>query len=173
MADYIITTEDSSVHWKHFNVQNKTVLDLGCGRWYTETFEEFSPVYFNRESAKLVIGIDSNSDEISYYQSKLGDNTDFIFETKNILNTSDIIELLQKYPEVNALKCDIEGHEKVLLELNASHLSNIDELAIEVHSKELNELFTQKITEWGFVLKLYAPITHNGDRLGVLFCERK
>jgi len=60
-----------------------------------------------------------------------------------------------------------------LLELNASHLSNIDELAIEVHSKELNELFTQKITEWGFVLKLYAPITHNGDRLGVLFCERK
>jgi len=172
MEEYIITDEDSSIHWKFFDVKDRAVLDLGCGRWYTEVFEEFSPVYFERQGATRVIGIDSNEQEIEFYVNALKNNDKFVFETVNIQTTQDIIDLLNKYPEVTALKCDIEGFESTLLDLTSDQLKHIDELAIEVHSKELNDLFRNKIQEWGFTLKLYASITHNLDRLGVLFCTR-
>jgi len=170
--DYIIQTEDSSDHWKFFNVKDHVVLDLGCGRWYTEQFDEFSPIYFGNQGARLVIGIDSSEDEILYFNQATVGNPKYIFEHVNILATKDILDLLQKYPTISALKCDIEGHERVLLNLNAGDLQTVSELAIEYHNKELNELFTKKVVEWGFNIKLNASMTTNEDRMGVLFCNR-
>lgn len=170
--DYVLQSEDASEHWKFFDVKDHVVLDLGCGRWYTTKFEEFGPIYFRNQGAKLVIGIDSSDDEILYFTKSVGDDAHYIFEWLEIKNSNDILDLLQRYPRISALKCDIEGYEKVLLELYADDLRNIKEMAIEYHSKELNEAFVQKVQEWGFNIKLNASMTTNADRIGVLFCNR-
>lgn len=171
--DYVLQSEDASEHWKFFDVKDHVVLDLGCGRWYTEKFEEFGPIYFRNQGAKLVVGIDSSKDEIDYFQESVNGDPHYIFECMEIKTSHDILNLLQRYPTISALKCDIEGHERVLLELHSDDLQNITELAIEYHSKELNTAFVDKVKEWGFDIKLNASMTTNEDRIGVLFCSRK
>ena len=60
MINYLIESENSTDHWPYFDSTNHNVLDLGCGRWYTDIKEELSPFYFGK-NANLVVGIDSNN----------------------------------------------------------------------------------------------------------------
>jgi hypothetical protein len=70
----LITSEDSSVHWKHLEVSDKVVLDLGCGFWEIEDIQESSPVYFKNKGAKKIIGVDMNADDLIILKNYFAEN---------------------------------------------------------------------------------------------------
>jgi hypothetical protein len=170
MEQYTITSEDSSIHWKYFDFENKRVLDLGCGRWHTKDYDELGPVYFSKK-ALIVVGVDCSIDEINFYKSNMVNNTKSIFLHECINNPDQIKKLLSDH-QITALKCDIEGAEEVLLHLNKEDLSLVDELAIEYHNYELKEAFISKIQDWGFTVKTHANFFQTPDFMGVYFCSK-
>jgi hypothetical protein len=147
------------------------VLDLGCGRWYTDIKEELSPFYFGK-NANLVVGIDSNSNDIEYYNNETINDDKYIFELINLTNVDQFRELIKKY-SITAIKCDIEGHEVSMLDLTSEDLINVTELGIEYHTEELKNSFISKVQEWGFEINVMANFARTPDHLGVLFCKKK
>jgi|694.fasta_scaffold57085_4 hypothetical protein len=170
MSYYLIESENSSDHWSHFNCIGHNVLDLGCGRWYTEKVEELSPFYFGR-TAKTVVGVDSNSNDINYYINETIGDSKYFFELIELNHVDQFRELISKY-SITAIKCDIEGHESIMLDLNSDDLCNIQEFALEFHSTELKNKFLEKVIEWGFKIKVIASFARTPDSLGVLFCTK-
>tara|TARA_R110000796_G_scaffold20781_2_gene61622 strand:+ start:305 stop:820 length:516 start_codon:yes stop_codon:yes gene_type:complete len=167
MNNYTILSENSSDHWPYFNVLNKTVLDIGCGIWYTEDMEETSPIYFAK-SANFVVGIDSNPDDILKYQNYTRGSSKYKFITHNINEANIIRNLIHEY-NITALKCDIEGHEAHLLDLTLEDTENITDIAIEFHTDVLKESFMKKIPEWGFSIHCVAKFVNTSPNLGVIF----
>jgi SAM-dependent methyltransferase len=170
MIDYIIESENSSEHWPHFDVKDKVVLDLGCGRWYTTDFAELSPIYFAK-TAKLVVGVDCSGDEINFYKDVTKDNSKYVFESICINNVDQVTQLLKDY-KVTAFKCDIEGAEEVLLHLTKEDLKDVEEFAIEYHSEALKQAFLSKVEEWGFTIKVKASFARTPEYMGVYFCSK-
>jgi hypothetical protein len=170
MITYIIESENSTDHWPYFNVDKHNVLDLGCGRWYTEDTEELSPIFFSKK-ANTVVGVDSNSDDIIFYKNETLNDPKFIFIHEVINNADQVRNLLKEY-SITALKSDIEGGEVVLLDLTKEDLNNVTQLAIEFHSEELKESFTTKVVEWGFNIDVKASFAQTPDYMGVLFCSK-
>lgn len=167
---YNIKSEDSTDHWLYFNIDNENVLDLGCGRWYTTNYDELSPIFFAKK-ATTVVGVDCNKDDIDFYKERTKGNLKFTFVHQCINDINQVKELLTLY-NITALKCDIEGAEKVLLDLTTEDLKQIDELAIEFHSEELKQDFTNKVVEWGFNMKVKATFENTPEYMGVLFCSK-
>lgn len=171
MIEYVIESENSTDHWPYFEVEGKNVLDLGCGRWYTEDLNECSPIYFGIKNANKVVGVDGNPDDINFYTSSTEGNPKFVFISEHISNASQVKSMIDEH-SITALKCDIEGGEICLLDLTASDLESITELAIEFHSEELKQSFTSKVLEWGFTIKVKASFARTPDYMGVLFCSK-
>jgi SAM-dependent methyltransferase len=170
MNNYTILSENSSDHWPHFNVQNKNVLDIGCGIWYTEDMEETSPIYFAK-TANFVVGVDSNINDISRYESYTEGDNKFKFITHNITDATFVRNLLQEH-NITALKCDIEGHEIHLLDLTSDDMDNITDIAIEFHTDELKDRYMKKIPEWGFNIHCVANFINTPSNLGVIFAAK-
>ena len=171
MLKYTINSENSSDHWKPFNPIDGTLLDIGCGRWYTEELNELSPLYFKQMKAKRIIGIDSNNNDIEFYNKITSNNSDFTFIHTTIDSTEKVRELLLQY-NITGLKVDIEGDEVHLLELTTDDLRSIEEIAIEFHSDELKGRFLEKIPEWGFKIHTLAYFINTPPSLGVIFASR-
>ena len=169
MITHSIHTEDSSVHWTYFDTINQNVLDLGCGRWHSNNYEELSPIYFGRTADK-VIGVDANGGCIDFYIDYTNNDSKFTFIYKHITDVNEVREWLVKY-NITALKCDIEGDEKLLLDLTTDDLINVKELAIEYHNDSLKQDFLIKAKEWGFNLKAEGKFV-NVDNMGVLFYSK-
>ena len=170
MNNYTVLSENSSDHWPYFNVQNKNVIDIGCGIWYTEDMEETSPIYFAK-TANFVVGVDSNINDISRYERYTEGSNNFKFFTHNITDASYVKNLLQEY-NITAIKCDIEGHEIHLLNLTLEDMENITDIAIEFHTDELKEQFMKKIPEWGFHIHCIANFINTPSNLGVIFAAK-
>jgi len=170
MITYTIESENSTDHWPYFNVKNHNVLDLGCGRWYTEKIEELSPIYF-AQTANKVIGIDGNIDDITFYLNETKDNPKYVFRHELISSVNQVKDLINEY-SITALKCDIEGAEIILLDLTKEDLSTVTELAMEFHSEELKQAYLNKVVEWGFDIKVKANFARTPDYMGVLFCSK-
>jgi len=164
--------ENASNHWQHFNVNGHNVLDLGCGRWYTTDFNEFTPIYFKNMGAKKIIGIDLSPEEIDFFSRITHDDTDFIFICKKISSAKDIKDLLNEY-SITAIKCDIEEDEKYLLELTKDDMRNVTEFALEFHSIELRDLSIKKCREWGFTINLYSDLGSEGNAVAVIYCRKE
>ena len=169
MIIHEIHTEDSSIHWTHFNTTDQNVLDLGCGRWHNNNDEELSPIYFGR-TANKVIGVDAHGGDIEFYINYTNNDPKFTFIYKHITNVNEVREWLTEY-NITALKSDIEGDEKILLELTDEDLINVRELAIEYHNDSLKQDFLIKAKEWNFNLKAEGKFV-NIDNMGVLFFTR-
>lgn len=171
MTDYLIQSENSSDHWPFFEIDNENVLDLGCGIWYTEDMEETSPVYFSKK-ANLVVGCDSNNDDLVKYREYCKDIPNVTFKHVIIQNANQVRELLLEH-SITALKCDIEGFEIALADLTSDDLSSVTKIAIEFHTDELKDLFLQKIPEWGFKIILKASFARTPPHLGVIYGIKK
>lgn len=166
---FYINSENSSEHWAPFSVNRHNVLDLGCGRWFgVEQPEEYSPIWFGNNGALKVIGVDSNTEDINFYNQYVRENPKYKFIIKNI-DSVDSIETLIVDNNVTALKSDIEGEERYMLDINPAVFSNIKEIAIEYHTTELREKFIKKFNDWGFKLKAIGKFSFAGDNVGVLF----
>lgn len=172
MTEYLIESENSTDHWPYFSSIGHNVLDLGCGRWFTEDVNELSPIYFRDSGASKVIGVDSNETDIQFYKKVTEDDYfGFEFLQMNINNAEQVRELITKY-NITALKCDIEGAEVALLDLTEKDMENIVEFGLEFHSYELEEALLKKIEEWGFTIKVKASFKNTPDFMGVLFCSK-
>jgi SAM-dependent methyltransferase len=170
MTTYTIESENSTDHWPYFNTENHNVLDLGCGRWYTEKFEELSPIYFAK-TANKVVGVDGNGDDILFYINETKDDPKYIFKNEYISSIDQVKKLINEH-SITALKCDIEGAEVILLDLTKEDLNNVTELAMEFHSEDLKQAYLNKVIEWGFDVKVKANFARTPDYMGVLFCSK-
>lgn len=170
MTIHNIQSENSIHHWAHFDVSNKVVLDLGCGRHDTHEIEHHSPTYFLQQGALRVLAIDTRQTEVDYFNSLQLENV----QAKNMfIDNADTIRFLLKETDATALKCDIEGWETVLYDLNVHDMEYITELAIEYHTIDIRENIICKIEEWGFSIISEGKFAFvHAPQMGVLFARK-
>jgi len=171
----LITSEDASIHWKHLDVAGKVVLDLGCGLWDANDPRESSPIYFKNEGAKRIIGVDSNEKDINTlkkYFDECFPNDGSEFFVKEITTTDDLLHFLSSN-QVESIKCDIEGFESVMFNLDKSQVKNIINIAVEYHNRELFLGLVKTLKKWGFKIIDHSLFTYAPQNMGVLTAKPK
>jgi len=169
MIDYEIKSENSSDHWVHFNVQNKNVLDLGCGRWDVSDINEITPFYFYKQQAAKVVAIDTSEDEIKFLNENNLDKEKINFIHDSISTEQQIKDLISEY-NIRAIKSDIESNEWLFFNFSAKDFENIDSFAVEYHNHFYKQEFLNRYQNWGFKLIAHGKLWIDG--LGVLFFEK-
>jgi len=151
-----ITSEEPIDHWGFLNIENKIILDLGCGLFHSTIS---TPEWFIKNGAQKVIGIDLGN-EIEY------DN--FIYHAIAIDKAQQIKGLIETY-KPHIIKADIEGAEIHFNEITLSDLGKVSEIAIEYHNNELKELILNKLSEWSFeIVDIYQLFDIEIERMGVI-----
>ena len=166
-----IDVEEPHIHWEHINVQNKRVLDLGCGDFgramdlpYPTTAE-----YFIQEGASYVLGIDGNSGDIGQLLKNTGDKLEVRYLMINSPN--QIFELITNN-QIQIVKSDIEGAEEHLLTMDDADFSLVEEYYIETHSDVLETGFLEKFARCGYNVYHKIILIHTHDRCKVLFARK-
>lgn len=151
-----IISEEPHQHWPFLNVKDKIVLDLGCGKFYSQIS---TAEYFVNQGAAMVTGVDLS--DIGYTANN------FIMKAGAIESTERLDFLLRlTTPEV--IKCDIEGAEIYFDKID--DLPYTKQIAIEYHNEFLKELIERKFIDWGFTNnKCYQIFDESIDRIGVLY----
>ena len=166
-----IYTENPKTRWEFVNVDQKRVLDLGCGRPWAlggeEAWERLeTPEYFLEMGADFVIGIDDRPEEIEYFKS-LFRGTDresnVFFEEKQIQRAEDVKDLITRF-EPDCIKCDIEGKEILLEDLEDYTLSLVSEYYIETHSDFLHQVVKDKLESNDFLIREEILLGHAPQR---------
>lgn len=183
MFNFEIISEDSEFHWPNLDVENKIVLDLGCGRaiYHQDEFQQ-SPLYLGEKlKAKKVIGIDgnpeNNQNEINRIRNlveelKLNDDQKYTFIWKMIIDPQDLISLIQDYG-ISAIKSDIEGYETNFYSLTKEHMRSVEVFALEYHRFDILEKFKEKFAEWGFEIYGHGKFTYcQAPEAGVLLAKK-
>jgi hypothetical protein len=156
-----ITSEEPIDHWGFLNIENKIILDLGCGLFHSTIS---TPEWFIKNGAQKVIGIDLGN-EIEY------DN--FIYHAIAIDKPQQIKGLIETY-KPHIIKADIEGAEIHFNEITLSDLGRVSEIAIEYHNNELKELILNKLSEWEFeIVDIYQLFDIEIERMGVIHAVKK
>lgn len=172
---HTLNNENSSEHWKFINVQNKIVLDLGCGRWNkVERVEDHwltTPEHFINMGAKKVIGLDIDPIEIEWFKKRFDNNIKYEFILRGITSSQDIDYLYNKY-RPDCVKFDIETAEKFLLDLDVSVIRLIEEYYIETHGKDLYEKFIHNLPKYGFIIHEQIDLIHTNNYCKVIFAKR-
>lgn len=154
-----IPSEDPNVHWNFFDIKDRVILDLGCGKFY-------SPIstaqWFIEKGAKKVLGVDLS--DIGYTNK----NLDVVI--KNIQSTEDIQSLID-VTKPDVLKCDIEGSE-----IHLEHLplyENIKQIGIEYHDAKTKASCERFAENWKFPnMEYYTLLGHDINRIGVIHLWR-
>ena len=167
MNEFIISSESPAIHWPEINVNNKRVLDLGCGRWEATEIEETTPHYFLQQGAELVVGIDSSDEETQYFRNQKLPNTKFA--TLKIEHKDTLLQIIKHF-NINVIKSDIEGKETLFLYLTKEDMSNIDTLYIEYHGQYIREQLEVKLPELGFNITKIGTLWLDG--FGVIFADK-
>jgi SAM-dependent methyltransferase len=169
MIEYEIKSENSSDHWVHFDVENKNVLDLGCGRWDVTDLNEMTPFYFYNQNASKVVGIDANNDEIVFLNENNPNKEKIIFQQGSIDSEQQVKDLIKTH-SADAIKSDIESNEWVFFNFSPEDFKNITSFAVEYHNHFYKQEFLNRYERWGFKLKAHGKLWIDG--LGVLFFEK-
>lgn len=171
----LLNNENSAEHWKFINVQNKTVLDLGCGRWNkVETVHDdwlTTPEHFIVNGANKVIAVDIDQEEIDWFNNKFHNNPQYHFILRSITSVADIKDLYGTY-KPNCVKCDIETNEKFLLELTKEEFCSIEEYYIETHGSDLYHQFLKIFSEYNYYITEQIDLTHTNNYCKVLFAKK-
>lgn len=108
-------------------INNNTILDIGAGEGETALF-------FKYHNAQQVIAVEPNKEFFSYLKVNAEKNN-FL-----AINEKISLPLLRQYmPHVDAIKCDIEGYEELLLNCNI-----VKPIVLELHGLPLIEKFKQQ-----------------------------
>ena len=172
----LLNNENSAEHWKYIDVKDKTVLDLGCGRWNkVETVEDAwltTPEHFIKNGAKKVIGVDIDSEEIAWFNHKLGADTKYNFLCQSIHSPQSIIDLYATYSP-DCVKCDIETNERYLLELTKEQFCSVNHYYIETHGIELYLQFLNILSQYSYYINEQIDLTHTNGYCKVLFAIKQ
>lgn len=150
MRYVFIESEAPIEHWGFVEVMGKTVLDLGCA--YFGADSEKTPTFFLENGAAYVIGVDTT---LSGLENITDPNIVLIQMT--IESPDEIAKMYERF-EPDVVKCDIEGAEIHLLYLPDGIFQQPSQYAIEVHSDELDEAFTNKLRSCGYRIKTVGDI---------------
>ena len=166
-----IHTENPKIHWEFVNVDQKRVLDLGCGRHQLEDEHRSldnalewlqTPEYFLEMGADFVIGIDERPEEIEYFKSLFrgtDKESNVFFEQKQIRRPEDVKDLITRF-KPDCIKCDIEGKEVLLEDLEDYTLSLVSEYYIETHSDFLHKTVKDKLESNDFLIREEILLGH-------------
>lgn len=171
----LIKSENSSQHWNKLEVSDKIVLDLGCGLWDVNDMQECSSVYFKNKGAKKIIGVDLNANDIDVlkgYFDEYFKNDGSEFLVKAITTTNDMLDLITKY-QIQSIKCDIEGFEKVMFNIDKSLINNVTDISIEYHTHILFLNLINTLNNWGFTIIDHSVFTYAPQGMGVITAKRK
>jgi len=147
MTSKIVHSENPLEHWSDIqNLQNKTVLDLGCG-WLDQGFQN-TPEYFLSRGASKIIGVDGTCAEVDRLKV-LYPNHVFLCQ---LINTADDLRGLLLFYQPQVIKMDIEGYESVLKDMSAADFNGVEEMAIEYHNPECKQILEQKFQEFSFMV---------------------
>lgn len=174
IVNNLIDSEISSKHWKHLNVKNKIVLDLGCGFWDLEDIHETSPIFFKNKGALEVIGVDMNNKDIlffdNYFKNELKD-----FKSKFICTAITKSEQLEKIilrNNIESIKSDIEGFEVLFFKLKASTFEKVTSMSFEYHSQAILLELLFNFKKWGFEIIDHSLFNYSTPTLGVITVEK-
>ena len=171
-----VNNENPNEHWQFVDVIDKTILDLGCGRWesveYRDSNWPTTPEFWIQKGANKVIGVDSDQNEIDWFMKKHINNICFNFKCMMINSPQDLLNLINEYtPEI--IKCDIEGGEIHFVNLNNDIVKQIQQYYIETHSDELYNKCISKLEECDYDIYEKIDLTHTNGICKVLFAKRK
>ena len=161
MLNKCITSEEPDLHWSFLDFKGKTVLDLGCGKFYSKIS---TAEWFVKSGASKIIGIDLGVE--TFHHDK------FTYHRLNIDSSEKLKDLIETYkPEV--IKADIEGAEVYFNDLSIEELFKVKEIAVEYHSNDLKLGFESKLLEWGFkIIDTYGLFTEDINRVGVIHAKK-
>lgn len=151
-----ITGEYPSKHWYFLDIKDKTVMDLGCGKWMSDIS---TAEWFLNEGAKQVIGIDLSDMNIN--------DGRFIMEIQRIQSAEQLYELIDKYkPEI--IKCDIEGAESYFNDIKEIS-EEVKQFAVEYHNADTKKICEQALERWKFKnIEIYQFIGYDFNTIGVI-----
>ncbi len=171
MVSKIVHSENPLEHWSDIElVQDKIVLDLGCG-WLFQPHES-TPEYFINRGASKVIGVDASCSEIEQLKQEYPNH---IFECKAIISTKDLLDLILKY-KPSLIKMDIEGHESHIEYIKPEEFSCVEEVAIEYHNPECKRILTEKLHEFNFeifAINQFGWFCTDINQMGIMHAKRK
>lgn len=171
-----VNNENPNEHWEFINVNGKTVLDLGCGRWehveYRDTNWPTTPEYWTQKGANQVIGIDADQNEIDWFLKMYKNEIGYTFNCMIINSPDDFYHLINQY-KPNVIKCDIEGGEIHLINLDNETFKLVDEYYIETHGQELYLNCISKLFECDYEIYEEIDLIHTNGNCKVLFAKKK
>lgn len=170
MKTKVVNSEDPKEHWNDItNIENATILDLGCG-WLFQPFES-TPEFFINNKASKVIGVDCAGGEIA----KLNETyPDHVFICKEINEANDLIDLINLY-QPDIIKMDIEGYEILLKDITQDQFKSVKQVAIEYHNNECKQVLCSKLPELGFLItniNQFGWYVTDIEQMGIIHARR-
>jgi len=171
----LVNNENPKEHWQFVSVNNRIVLDLGCGRWehveYRDQTWPTTPEFFKNKGAKLIIGLDSDDNEIEWFSKNFANNDSYKFISRSIDSSEILKELIISYTP-NCVKVDIEGGEIHLVNLDDDTFNLVDEYYIETHDKNLFDLCEKKLKNNNYTIVNLIDLVHTGGACKVIFAKK-
>ena len=166
-------SDNSEDHWPCINMENKILLDLGCGRWDTYELCHSSPIYLGGLGASKVYAIDAKASEIAYFTENNPDPEKYTFINASVESSEQIKQWISDF-NIDYIKCDIEFYEKLFYPLTVEDMKNIKEFAVEYHDLDIRDNFLKKFEEWGFTVHSEGKFTFLSgyEHMGVLFASK-
>lgn len=163
-TDNIILDESPEQHWNFLPVEDRVVLDLGCG-----INSEFTPTpfYWLNKGAKKVIGVDSSQQSYDWFKQNLN--------LPNFVNIMDWVDRLEKFElylghfKPESVKMDIEGSEVLLGSLKDEYMDSVKDIAIEYHGVACRIVSETMLKKWGFDITYYKFNQLELDFQGVIY----
>jgi hypothetical protein len=141
----VVNSENPIEHWSDIEeLNNKIVLDLGCGWIHNEYMS--TPEYFISRGASKVIGVDVTCSEIEKLNSLYPLH---LFICRSISSDVDFTDIINTY-KPHLIKMDIEGYEIFLKDVKKEVFSSVEEFAIEYHNPECKKVIIDKFNELDF-----------------------
>ena len=170
-----INNENPNEHWQFVSVNNRIVLDLGCGRWehveHRDPNWPTTPEFFKQRGATHVVAVDCDPNEINWFNSEFSTETNYEFVLGCINSANDFSLLISKY-NPNCIKIDIEGAESNLIDLSDDIFSKADEYYIETHDQHLYDSFLNKLISCGYQINNTIDLIHTHGSCKVIFAKK-
>jgi hypothetical protein len=172
-----VDNENPIHHWQFVEVENRVVLDLGCGRYEKYVYRNpdwpTTPEYFVQKGAKHVNAIDIDHGEIEWFRSEFKNESDKCTFIEKEINSVESFENIILTYKPDCVKCDIEGAETYLFDLHNNIFSLVKEYYIETHGNELYEKCINKLNESDYEIFNQIDLTHTGGFCKVIFARKK
>jgi len=159
-----VDSEHPRLHWKYIECKDKVAVDLGCGRW--EHMEKrdsdwpTTPEYLLQIGASNVYAFDMDQNEINWYNANICSNNEKIKAACVSIDNVDKIRSIYNTYNPKVIKCDIEFHEFVLLQLTDDEFSSVDFYAIETHTDDLYNKFIDRFAKLDYEIVAVINLIH-------------